>query len=211
MNDPLAILFENQARIKLLRFFLFNTDEKFAFEDITRRARLVRRTARTEVNVLLRAKIIKKCVIYLDQEGGKKKLKVEGLMIDRDFPYLLPLIDFFQLTAPLNAKMVLNHLNKAGKFDVVVSAGVFVHEPEQRIDLLLAMKNAAVEKIETAIRGIESELGMDIRFTLLETSDLQYRLGMYDKHTRDVFDFKHEILVDKINLSNELSKPWTMR
>ena len=60
MTDPLTILFGSQARVKLLRFFLFNPSKEFTFDEISRRARLVRRTARTEMNALERAEVIKK-------------------------------------------------------------------------------------------------------------------------------------------------------
>ena len=58
--DPLTILFGSLARVKLLRFFLFNPRQEFTFDDISKRARLVRRTARTEINALERAEVIKK-------------------------------------------------------------------------------------------------------------------------------------------------------
>ena len=65
MTDPLAILFGNQARVKLLRFFLFNPTQEFTFDDISKRAKLVRRTARTEINALERAEVIKKITMYV--------------------------------------------------------------------------------------------------------------------------------------------------
>ena len=67
--DPLEILFGSQARVKLLRFFLFNPSKEFTFDDISRRARLVRRTARTEMNALERAGVIKKKQIYVEDEA----------------------------------------------------------------------------------------------------------------------------------------------
>jgi hypothetical protein len=39
---------------------LFNPTQEFTFDDISRRAKLVRRTARTEINALERAEVIKK-------------------------------------------------------------------------------------------------------------------------------------------------------
>ena len=39
--NPLAILFGSEARVKLLRFFLFNPSKEFTFDEISRRAKLV--------------------------------------------------------------------------------------------------------------------------------------------------------------------------
>jgi len=206
MSDPLAILFGSQARVKLLRFFLFNPNQEFVFEDISRRARLVRRTARTELNALERAGVIKKKTLYLAEEGKKQKTKCQGYVLNQKFPELPALQQFFFETAPIHGKTVLKHLRAVGKLDCVVIAGVFLREFDSRLDIMLAMKNLKENKVEAAIRSLESELGIEIRFAAFETSDLLYRVGMYDKLTRDVFDYPYQILVDKVGVENELHR-----
>jgi hypothetical protein len=205
MVDPLTILFGSQARVKLLRFFLFNPSKEFTFDEISRRARLVRRTARTEMNALERAEVIKKKQFYEEREDGKK-VRVQGYAVNKDFPDLQSLQTFLFETAPINGKTVLSHLRKAGAIDFVVVAGIFVRDFDQRLDVLLAMKKYSPAKVETAIRSLEAELGVEIRFAAFESSDLIYRVGMYDKLTRDVFDYPHQILVDKIGVKDELPR-----
>lgn len=206
MTDPLTILFGSQARVKLLRFFLFNPSKEFTFDEISRRARLVRRTARTEINSLERAEVIKKKQFYIQEEGSTKKVRAQGYALNKDFPNLQSLQTFLFETAPINAKTVLKHLRKAGSVDFVVIAGIFVREFDQRLDLLVAMKKYSPAKIETAIRSLESELGVEIRFAAFESEDLKYRVGMYDKLTRDVFDYPHQIIVDKIAIRDEIPR-----
>jgi hypothetical protein len=205
MVDPLTILFGSQARVKLLRFFLFNPSKEFTFDEISRRARLVRRTARTEMNALERAEVIKKKQFYEEKENGKK-VRVQGYALNKDFPDLQSLQTFLFETAPINGKTVLAHLRKAGPIDFVVVAGIFVRDFDQRLDVLLAMKKYSPAKVETAIRSLEAELGVEIRFAAFESADLIYRVGMYDKLTRDVFDYPHQILVDKIGVKDELPR-----
>jgi len=206
MTDPLTILFGSQARVKLLRFFLFNPSKEFTFDEISRRARLVRRTARTEMNALERAEVIKKKQSYFQEEGSDKKVRAIGYSLNRDFVNLQSLQTFLFETAPINGKTVLKHLRKAGALDVVVVAGIFVRDFDQRIDLLIAMKKYSPSKVETAVRSLEAELGVEIRFAAFESSDLMYRVGMYDKLTRDVFDYPHQIVVDKIGIKDELPR-----
>lgn len=205
--DPLEILFGSQARVKLLRFFLFNPSQEFTFDEMSRRARLVRRTARTEINALERAGVIKKKTIYLDQGEGKKKLKAIGYTLNKDFPELQALQTFLFETAPIDGKTLLRHLRKAGTVDFVCVAGVFIREFESRLDVLVAMNKLPEKKVEGAIRSLESELGIEIRYAAFTSEDLLYRVGMYDKLTRDVFDYPHQILVDKIGVRNELHRP----
>ena len=204
MADPLSILFGSTARVKLLRFFLFNPSKEFSFDDISKRARLVRRTARTEITALEKAGVIVKRTLYVPIDGKTKKMKVLGFALNKDFQELQALQTFLFETAPIDGKNLLVHLKKAGVLDFVAVAGVFVRDFEQSLDVLVAMKKTSETKIETAIRAFESEVGMEIRFALMTDDDLLYRVGMNDRLTRELFDYKHQILVDKIGVRDEL-------
>ena len=152
MVDPLSILFGSQARVKLLRFFLFNPSKEFTFDEISRRARIVRRTARTEMNALERAGVIKKKQFYLQEEGRQIKKSAQGYALDKTFPNLQALQTFLFETAPINGKTALLHLRKAGALDFVVVAGIFVRDFDQRLDVHLALKKYSSTKVEKAIR-----------------------------------------------------------
>lgn len=204
MSDPLSILFGSQARVKLLRFFLFNPSKEFSFDDISRRAKLVRRTAKTEIAALEKAGVIKERSMYVDVADKKKKQKVLGYTINKDFPELQALQTFLFETAPIDGKNLLKHLRQAGVLDFVGVSGVFMRDFEQRLDVLLAMKKLSQSHVEKAIRSIEAEIGMEIRFAAMSSEDLMYRVGMYDKLTRDFFDYPHQVLVDKIGAKDEI-------
>lgn len=206
MTDPLSILFGSQARVKLLRFFLFNPSKDFTFDEISRRAKLVRRTARTEMNALEKAEVIKKKQIYSELPGRSKKSRVMAFALNKNFPDLQSLQNFLFETAPINAKTILKHLRKAGPLDFVCMSGVFLRDFEHRLDIMVAMKKINETKVENAIRALEAEIGIEIRFAIFTSEDLLYRVGMYDKLTRDVFDYSHQILVDKIGVNDELPR-----
>ncbi len=207
MTDPLSILFGSQARVKLLRFFLFNPSKDFTFDEISRRAKLVRRTARTEMNALEKAEVIKKKQIYSELPGRSKKSRVMAYALNKNFPDLQSLQNFLFETAPINAKTILKHLRKAGPLDFVCMSGVFLRDFEHRLDIMIAMKKISETKVENAIRALEAEIGIEIRFAVFNSEDLIYRVGMYDKLTRDVFDYAHQILVDKIAIKDEIKRP----
>ena len=107
-------------------------------------------------------------------------------------------------TAPINGKTLLKHLKKAGPVDFVCIAGIFLREFEQRLDVLIAMKKVSESKVENAIRSLEAELGIEIRYAVFTSEELKYRVGMYDKLTRDMFDYPHQIIVDKLDIRNEI-------
>lgn len=203
-HDPLAILFGSSARVKLLRLFLFNPSMALSVESIIRRARLVRRTARTELSALERAGLIKKKQVFETVPGKATRRRVQGYALDQNFPKLGAFQTFLFDTAPLDNKTVLRHLRKAGKLDLVVVTGVFMREFDRRLDLIVASSKLEPSKVEAAVRTLEAEIGIEIRYANFASNDFMYRLGMYDKLTRDVFDYPHQLLVDKIGVRDEL-------
>ncbi len=204
MAEPLSILFGSTARGKLLRFFLFNPSKEFLFDDISKRARLVRRTARTEMSALEKAGVIRQKNVLMEVPGKKKKMKAIAYTLNKDFQELQALQTFLFDTAPIDGKNLLVHLRKAGPLDFVAIAGVFVRNFEQQLDILIAMKKYSQTAVEKAIRSIEAEVGMEVRFAAMSSEDLMYRVGMYDKLTRDFFDYEHQTLVDKIGVKDEV-------
>ncbi len=207
MTDPLAILFGSPARVKLLRFFLFNPSQEFTFDDISRRAKLVRRTARTEINALERAEVIKRKMVYHKLPNRDIRTRVLIYTLNNKFPQLSSLQTFLFETAPIDGKTLTKHIRKAGPVDFVACAGVFMREFDRRLDVLVAMKKLNEGKIEVAMRSLESELGIEIKYATFTTEDLIYRVGMYDKLTRDFFDYPYQILVDKVGIRDELHRP----
>jgi len=54
--------------------------------------------------------------------------------------------------------------------------------------------------IDSVVRGIEAELGKEIIYSVFETDDFKYRLSMFDKLIRDILDFPHQKIVDRLNI-----------
>jgi len=207
MTDPLTLLLGNQARVRLLRMFLFNPSKAYSVNEIIKRARLVRRTARTELNVLERAGIIRKRQVFEQIPGKNTRRKAAGYGLSEKSPLARSLQTFLFETAPIDGKNLQSHLKGVGKIQVLVAAGVFMNEFDRRIDVLIAVEKLNALKIESSIRSLEAELGVEIKYAAFATADLLYRLGMHDKLTRDVFDYPHELLIDKVRLRDEVKRP----
>ena len=204
--EPIAILFGSPARLKLLRFFLFNPTRVFSFDDISRRAKLTRRTARTEIDILRKADLIKPKPVQTTVilRTKTKKVRATGYILNKNFSELTALQNFLFETTLLDTKKVIKHLRKAGVLDFVAVSGVFVRNFEQNFDLLLSMKTLSEKKITNALRSLENEIGTEIRFVNLTTKELLYRVSMRDKFTRDLFDYQHRVLVDRANVCDAL-------
>lgn len=192
-----------------MRLFLFNPSETFHLEEIIERSKVSSASARSEVGMLEKIGMIKKRSFFRDRATGKGKRKrtqrvrATGWTIDETFDYLDPLQSLLIQISPFRNAELLKKLAKVGKLRLVIVAGVFIQNWDSRVDLLVVGDNIKKGMLESIIKTIESELGREITYTSFETADFQYRFSMYDKLIRDILDYPHEKIHDRIGVSSK--------
>ena len=83
---------------------------------------------------------------------------------------------------------------------LIIVAGIFLDEHASRVDVLLVGDKLKKPIIEGVLRRLEAELGKELTYGIMETPDFEYRFGIYDKFIRDIIDFPHLVVLNKLNL-----------
>lgn len=188
--DSLARLFGSPARLKVLRLFVFNQDTAFTLEELVSRAQLSKETARKELHDLIAAEVLKKRVAR-----GETRYSA-----NTGFTHFAALDVFIRQTTTVRPEKILAALKKAGTVKLIVLSGLFVGALEPSIDLLVVGDVLNEKYIAKAVALLEAELGREIRYAVFATPDFRYRLGVYDRLIRDVLDYPHRLVLDKIGL-----------
>lgn len=188
--EPLAKIFGSPARLKVLRLFLFNQSVGFALSEIADRTKLTPVSVRRELVDLIAAGLLRK-------KGARAAAKYQ---VNPRFEHLAPLDSFIRDTTSVRPQDMLATLRRAGVLRLVVLSGFFTGMTEPQVDLLVAGDALEERALIAAIRTLEAELGREIRYASFATTDFRYRRGVYDRLLRDVFDYPHRILLDKIGL-----------
>lgn len=191
--DPLSRIFGSPARIKLLRLFVFNDDTVFSVSDMLFRARLTKDATRKELSVLVAAGFIKK-------KTGKG---AAGYCANKKFQHYDALAQFVRSTTEINDSDTLGVLKKAGSLRLVALSGLFTGALESKIDLLVVGDKLEEKPLATAVRALEAEIGREIRYASFTTEQFRYRQGVYDRLLRDLFDFPHRALLDKLGVTDK--------
>lgn len=185
----------NAARVKIMRLFLLNKGKGFQSKDVASRSRVNPEVARREIKVLSSVGFIKK----------RSKTSLEWYF-NSFFQYTREFEDLLVRSDTLNREKLLNMFKGVGRIKLIILAGIFIKNDESRLDLLIVGDSLKKSSIEGAIRKIEAEIGVELRYAVFETKDFVYRISMYDKLVRDVIDFPHEVLVQSKELSTQLLK-----
>jgi hypothetical protein len=204
--EILGKLFGSEARVKIMRLFLFNPDKAFTREDVTERAKVAMHAAKHELSILRKMRLIrsKGFMKRIVRKSGNKsrfaRKKVGGFTLNSAFPYLGDLQRLLIDSSLLKDEELLRELNPSGRLKLVITAGIFIQDADSRVDLLVVGDHLRRNTLERAIRGIEAEMGTELRYAAFETNEFNYRLGMYDKLVRDILDYPHSIVLDRLGL-----------
>ncbi len=188
--EPLARLFNSPARLKLLRLFLFNDDLSFTLPEAAFRINMPKESVRKEFKVLLAAGIIRK-------RAGKG---IASYTANQRFRYYEALQEFVRATTNLTDVSILRLLKKAGNLRLVALSGLFTGVFETKIDLLIVGDRLEDKYLKKAVRELEAELGRELRYAIFTLADFRYRVGVYDRLVRDLFDYPHRTILDKIGV-----------
>jgi len=192
MIDVLGKLFGGTAKVKILRLFLANKGEKFTIDIICKRTKVQKQTVRKELSTLIKIKLLK--------STGTAKNKV--WFVNMDFEYLHALESLLLGPGGSDSGFIAKKVTGTGNIKLVVVTGVFVPESQElqepQIDILIVGDKLTKRKLDTAIADIESSIGRELRFAVFSTEDFDYRMDIGDRLVRDVFDYPHEIIIDRL-------------
>lgn len=205
--DTLSALFGTVAKVKILRLFLFNESIPFLVREIVERTKCPGTAVKKELNILAKAQILKKRDIIKEFQitKGKKTIikKVHGIgyVLNPKFPYLGPLKNLLAITSLQADESLARRFTNAGRIKLFIASGVFVQNWDSRVDLLIVGDELNLTKIESVIKSIESEIGKEIAYSAFEMQDFEYRLGIHDRLVRDILDYPHVTLLDRMGIN----------
>ncbi len=188
--EPLAKLFGSPARLKMIRLFVFNQDTDFTPTQITERLKLSKEVARRELDNLCASGLLRK-------KGARMSVRYQ---VNSRFEHIIALNVFIRETTNVLPRVIISMLKRAGTLQLVVLSGFFTGVLESQIDLLIVGDRLEERALAHAVHSLEAELGREIRYASFATADFRYRIGVYDRLFRDVFDYPHRLLIDKIGL-----------
>ncbi len=120
-------------------------------------------------------------------------------MLNESFEFARPLQSLL-LNAAIEGDSVVSRFRGAGNIKLLILAGVFAGELEGSLDILVVGDRINDKKLRERVRKLESDLGRELRYATLTSPDFHYRLSMSDHMIRDILDFPHRILVDKLQI-----------
>lgn len=203
--DTLGKLFGSQARVKILRLFLLNPQDAYDVPMVAEKSKVSVSEARRELTLIKAAGVItnksfNKEIFSKKKNAKPKKSRVQGFQLKTTFPLLSALKGLIVSETPLNRDEIVRRFKGVGKIKFLAISGIFIDEPEARVDVLIVGDDLKKRSIENVLRTIEAEIGHELSYGALETAEFLYRVSVYDKFVRDILDIRHDTVIDKIGV-----------
>jgi hypothetical protein len=201
--EILERLFGSSVRVKVMKLFLFNPEQLFEKSEIIKKTKSSSSAVQKELKDLCDIGLLKKRIFLKSSQtksGKTKKQKIQGFVINPAFKYLNNLKNFIINNEPFNHNEILRKINKVGKIKLIIISGLFIQNEDSRLDLFVVGDDVKERVIKSVIGKMESEIGKELRYSFFTTADFKYRYGVCDRLVRDVFDYPHEVVVDRIGL-----------
>ncbi len=188
--EILGKLFGSVARVKIMRLFLSNPELVFESKDVALKSKVTPKTARRELNALKSAGLIK----------SSSRSKNTSFSLNQSFQFIEPIKVLLVNLGSGTHQDITKRLLSVGRVKVIMLSGIFAHNWDGRIDILVVGDKVKPNLLTKVIKSIESEIGKEVHYAALDTADFYYRMGIGDKLVRDVLDYPHQIVLDKLGI-----------
>lgn len=188
MTDALEVLFGSKYKVRIIRFFLLNPDGEYAMAEIAERNMIDKKNVQKELNALEKIKFV----------STKVRKRKKQYRLDRSFPFHVELEKLMLRSNVFPECSNMKKIKGIGNVKLVLISGVFLNYAKSRIDLLIVVDNVSKIKLRNLMNKLEAEVGKEIRYMVLSSDELSYRLDMLDRFLLEFFKSPHEVIINKI-------------
>lgn len=214
------------SRLKMVRFFLQNPGCVVTSKELAKILQISSSSASRDLAYAKSIELIKQGfridvsdtvgITTSRSSNRAPRKKVTGFVLSSNFAFFQPLHNLVIGASPVSREKMTQYFKNKKGLQLVALGGVFVQEgsfpknilfnsniaeKDRLLDLLIVANKMKKNIIEPFIKKIELEIGKELTWVLLSQLEFEYRHAMHDKFLRDLFDYPHEVLINKIGFN----------
>ena len=194
-RDILDVLFGSKIRVKVLKFLFRNYPNDFLIPELSKRIQEPTASINKEVVLLGEIKLIKK--INSDQRYA----------LNPHFEFFKELQGLILKSSPAEKDRLVRRISKLGRIKLAVLSGIFLNSLDggaaydnSVADLFIVGDEVSKERLRSFLTALEAEVGREIRLSIMDKEEFEYRYGMFDRFVRVLLESPHEKIINKLGL-----------
>lgn len=186
-------LFSSKVRIKLLSLFLLNPEQAYFVRELTRRLNERINSIRRELDNL------QKMGLLVSHTEDRKKYYT----VNRDFELFEELRSLIIKSGVTPQEKSMRMLQALKNVQMVILTGVFTQQRLPKTDLLV-VGNPKRERLLDAVSELEKAVGKQIRYSVIDHNEYDYRRTMHDLFLQDILTNEHITVLDRAGKKKEI-------
>jgi hypothetical protein len=136
----------------------------------------------------------------------KPRPKTERFSLNPDFEFFAELRSLILKSSAGEKERMVNKVTALGRIRLAVISGIFLSDPDSinqydaPADLFIVGDEINRARLRNFLGSLEAEIGTEIKFTLMDKEEFDYRFNMFDRFVRVLLEGPHEKIVNKIGL-----------
>lgn len=196
-HEILETLFDSPVKVRLLKLFLRNPDIFFREKEISQKIQVTKRLVTRQLKRLFGIGFIKKRTL-----AKKKKNMKAGIYfsVNQEFNFYHELRSLVLKSSPASKDKMLKRILKLGRIKLLLLGGIFLNTENSRVDIFIVGDLINQRKINQFFRDLESEIGKEIKFAVMNTKEFYYRFHMFDRFVHDILEKPNEKMINKLRI-----------
>ena len=124
-------------------------------------------------------------------------------VLNTGFEFLYELRDLVLKSSPAEKDRLIERIGRLGRIRLAIIAGIFMNKENidpTVADLLIVGDDIEQRKVRVFLKTLEAEVGKEIKLSVMEKDEFQYRFSMFDRFIRVLLEGPHEKLINKLGL-----------
>lgn len=191
-KDILDNLFGSRIRVKILKFLFRNYPGDFFVGELSRRTQETSQVVKRELESLYKICLIKKI----------KSAQIK-YSLNFNFEFFEELKTLILKASPAEKNKMVAKILKLGRIKLALISGVFLNintNDNLAADLFIVGDDINKDKLRVFLKALEAEVGREIKLSIMEKDEFEYRYGMFDRFVRVMLESPHEKIINKLGL-----------
>lgn len=96
-------------------------------------------------------------------------------------------------------------IRRLGDIRAAFLSGIFTGQPQLPVDILLVGK-VNLKKLDQFLLACEKMMGQEINYSIMSPEEFKTRRNTFDRFIKDIFDYRHLVVVDTLGSRRSLLK-----
>lgn len=126
-------------------------------------------------------------------------------VLNSNFEFFEELKGLIMKSSPAEKNKMVKKIYGLGRIKLAVISGVFLNSEKENFDnsiadLFIVGDDIHKEKLRKFLRALEAEVGREVKLSIMDKEEFDYRYGMFDRFVRVLLEGPHEKIINKLGL-----------